>query len=355
MNIAVIGGGIFGCTAAIYAARAGHEVHLYEKASRILSGASQGNQLRLHEGYHYPRSPATATECREGNVSFREEYGDAVDDSGRHLYAISSLGSKVGPEEYLRFCQSQDLPYTVTSAGEYLSPEMVDLVIEVPEGRIDPNMLRLLIDQKMQSSGVQVHIDTAFTPIMGWDYDKVIVAAYGNTNSALSGLPGYDQCRLDTFQFEVVEKPVVRMPSSFRGVGVVVMDGEFCCVDPIAGTGLHALGHVNISIWNTHIGLAAEVPYHLVPYMDKGVIQKPSHTRITEFIELGSEYIPAIAEAEYYGSMYTVRSVLPNKNATDERPTLVETLGKDMRYVRIFSGKIGTACQAAQDVVDNHL
>ena len=355
MKIAVVGGGIFGCTAAIYAAREQHEVHLYERSESILSGASRGNQYRLHQGYNYPRSPDTVRECIDGNVSFRDEYGKAVDDSGRHLYAIAENKSKTTPEEYLRFCEGMDLPYTVVSGGEFLSPEMVDLVVEVPEGRIDPSMLRHLVDEKMQEAGVQVHIRTAFTPVMGWNYDKVIVAAYGNTNAAISGLPGYDQCRLDMFQFEVVEKPVVRMPPSFEGVGVVVMDGEFCCVDPIAGTGLHALGHVNIGVWNRHVGLAAEVPYHLTPYMDKGIVQKPSHTRITEFIEGGSVYIPPLAEAEYYGSMFTVRTVLPNKDATDERPTLVETLGKDQRYIRIFSGKIGSACQSAQDVVDNHL
>ena len=49
--------------------------------------------------------------------------------------------------------------------------------------------------------------------------------------------------------------------------------------------------------------------------------------------------------------MFTVRAVQPFKEATDERPTLVEVLGKDQKYIRIFSGKIGAAVEAANQAV----
>ena len=354
MKIAVIGGGIFGCTAAIYAARAGHEVVLYEQASSLLSGASFGNQHRLHEGYHYPRSPETARECREGNILFREEYGKAVIDGGKHYYAIANNGSKVTPDEYLRFCQSLDLPYKHASVGQYMNPEAVELVVEVEEGRISHSELLGLVEKKLNESHVVVKTNTPFSADMSRNYDRVIVAAYANTNACLAGLPRYDRNRLAQFQFEVVEKPVVIMPVSFQSTGIVIMDGEFGCVDPLGSSRFHLLGHVKHAIWHRNIGLTAEVPYPLIPYMDRGICTELARSNVAEFIEAGAEHIPALEEAEYVGSLFTVRAVLPGTDATDERPPLGDVMGKDQgecRYMRIFSGKIGTCVRAAQQAV----
>ena len=73
MKIAVVGGGLFGCTAAIYAARAGHEVHLLEAKRDLMRGATAGTFARGHRGYHYPRSPETGRESRRAEKSFRAE------------------------------------------------------------------------------------------------------------------------------------------------------------------------------------------------------------------------------------------------------------------------------------------
>jgi glycine/D-amino acid oxidase-like deaminating enzyme len=43
MRVAVVGGGLFGCTAAIYAARDGHDVHVFEQSDRLLQAASAVN------------------------------------------------------------------------------------------------------------------------------------------------------------------------------------------------------------------------------------------------------------------------------------------------------------------------
>jgi len=56
----IIGGGIFGCYAALYLANQGEEVVVFEKEAKLFKKASLVNQARLHSGYHYPRSVATA-------------------------------------------------------------------------------------------------------------------------------------------------------------------------------------------------------------------------------------------------------------------------------------------------------
>ena len=51
----------------------------------------------------------------------------------------------------------------------------------------------------------------------------------------------------------------------------------------------------------------------------------------------------------HVGSMFTIRTVLPKVDATDERPTIIESL--DHRVFTIYSGKIGNSVEAARDIV----
>jgi len=46
--------------------------------------------------------------------------------------------------------------------------------------------------------------------------------------------------------------------------------------------------------------------------------------------------------------MYTIRTVLPHKDETDERPTIVTRQGDD--YI-LFSSKVGNCVNAASEVI----
>lgn len=368
MRIAVIGGGIFGCTAAIHAARAEHEVHLFEKSDKLMQAASAVNQFRLHRGYHYPRSMETGRQCRKGNWSFHSEYREAIiapelrKRGGQH-YAIAREGSKVSGAEYIRFLKASRLPHRVVSASVAgLDPDSVETVVEVMEAAIDPPALQRIVEEKIAQSGVVVHFGTdPRTPPSRDDFDQIVIAAYANTNVVARQLG----CKTTPLQFEVCEKPVVRLPDRFRDLSLVVMDGPFCSIDPYGKTGNHVLGHVVHAIHHTKTGDSAfdemrtgperggslKGPACLAPSieMNAGILANPEVTRINAMIEAGSQFFPALRKAQHIGSMFTVRAVLPNKDATDERPTLVERL--DDQVVRIFSGKIGTAVDAAYEAL----
>ena len=139
------------------------------------------------------------------------------------------------------------------------------------------------------------------------------------------------------------------MPDSFGRPSIVILDGPFMCIDPIGSTDLFAMGNVVFAIHATNIGSLPDVPEHLVPVLNSGVVPPPAFTRFTSFVESGSRFIPAMEHAEHVGSMVTTRTVFPRLERTDARPTIVRALGE--RTVSVFAGKLATCVDAADTVV----
>lgn len=344
-RVAVIGGGIFGTTAALFAARAGHEVHLFEKEKDLLQAASGINQYRLHRGYHYPRSSETARSALATEASFREEYGDAVLEDGRHLYAIAREGSLVSGQQFLDFCDAHGLTYKKVDVPELANPEKVEFVIEGVEARYDPQILRALVRKKLEEARVTLHLNTPADASLDTSFDSIIIATYAYTNEAVSLFTEAEQ----EYQYEVCEKPVVKLPPHFGLTDLVILDGPFMCVDPLGKSGLYCLGNVIHAIHASNVGFTPEVPEHLQPFLNKGIIKDPPHTRFAEFIKHGKDFIPILKSAEHVGSMYTIRTVLPRLEKTDARPTLVTAI--DKKYIELFSGKVGNCVDAAKEAV----
>tara|TARA_R100001594_G_scaffold5547_1_gene17038 strand:- start:827 stop:1861 length:1035 start_codon:yes stop_codon:yes gene_type:complete len=337
-SVLVVGGGIFGSTAAIVLSREGFDVTLHEELDDIMKCASNINQYRLHSGYHYPRSKETAQECLDGLQSFKEEYEDSIISwPVNHFYTISSENSLVSPDEYIKFLDDMELPY------EHCFPPEIgsDLTIKVEEELFDNTKIKSDIKQKMLSSNVHVFYNRKTTKKDFDDYDYIVISTYVKLNELL------DEPR--EFQFEVVEKPVVKLPDSFRHKSIVVMDGPFMCLDPYGRTEYHVLGNVVHAIHQTSIGLKPKVDDKLKEYLNSGVIKNPTITNIDKFVESGKVFFEDFDKLEHIGSMYTIRTVLSNRDYDDARPTIVTHEGKNI--YSIFSGKIGTCVKSAKELV----
>ena len=336
-KVLVVGGGIFGTTASVALATSGFNVTLHEELDGIMKCASDINQYRLHRGYHYPRSKSTAQECLDGLKSFKRKYGaSVVNGNVNHFYAISSRDSMVSKEEYLKFLYEMGLEYNVNEPFNG-----TDLTVEVGEELFDSEKLRVQVTQKMKGVGVNVVLNKHTTKEDFDDYDYVVIATYAKINELLDESIQY--------QYEVVEKPVVKLPKEYKNKSVVVMDGPFMCLDPYKN-GYHVLGHVEHAIHSTNVGdYPMVLNKHIVGYLNNGVIHNPKVTKINKFIEAGMEFFEDFDKLEHIGSMFTVRTVLAHRDHDDARPTIVTQEAHNV--YTIFSGKIGTCVQAADELV----
>lgn len=348
MKVAIIGAGIFGCTTAIELYDQGHDVDIFDRSHDIMAGATRKNQQRLHRGYHYPRSLDTAKSCKEETRAFEEHYGEAIFRGGKHFYAIAKRATQTTPDQYLDFLQAMDLEYRETSTP-LISQDEVDLVVEVEEKSISQPKLRALVMSMLKERGIMFYrgIDGC-DPSFLYEYDHIIVACYSNNNDVLSSL-GLDVTPL---QYELVEKPTVRIPQAVlpAQTSIVIMDGPFCSLDP-AGVqdSEYLLGHVKHAIMKTETADHAS----LTAFQDEMVRDTFTQRRYcwAEMQGAAQRFIPAMEHARFMGAYHVLRAVLPNTDATDERPTIVQQ--HSPQVTSIFSGKIPTAIDAAQTVAAN--
>src|SRR2546430_8788239 len=206
VRVAIVGGGIYGAAVAIVLARNGHTVTLLERSPDILLGASGVNQCRLHRGYHYPRSLATALAARDAIASFRGEYGDAIIDGYRHYVAISKRDSLVTAEEYLAFLHTAGLDYTFERPS-VVRKAAIEIAVRVDESSIDIAILRDLCRRKLRDSGVCVRLGATADRRMLRPFDVTIIATYSSLNQLTGELTGIRR----RYQYELCEKPVVKI------------------------------------------------------------------------------------------------------------------------------------------------
>jgi len=337
----VIGAGVFGLSSAMALMNYGFKVDVKEKSDGIMRGASSINQYRLHKGYHYPRSKETAQECLDGLYSFKRKYQDCVINGGiTHMYSIASEDSLVNADEYKEFLNDMNLPYT-----EREPMPNCDLTIVAEEELFNPTLLRQNLDKKLWGSNIDVYLNTEITDLEQCkkDYDVVVIATYSNINQLLDDKKWY--------QYELCEKPVVKLPKIFEDTSIVVMDGPFMCLDPY-GDEYHVLGNVKHAIHTWNEGTEPFWDSEYTKYLNKGLITNPDPklTKIDKFIESGVKYFgDEFADLEHIGSMYTFRAVLSNRDHDDARPTLVNHEGDNV--YSLFSGKIDTCVNAGRELI----
>ena len=342
MKIAIIGGGIFGMTCAIKLAPE-NQVTVFEKNNDILKSASDTHQCRIHRGYHYPRSDKTAQELLSSESSFVNEFSDAIMKTTENFYCISKNDSLVSADEYIDFCNRNSLEFEKSDL-EIVDKDSIQLCLKVRENLYDYEKFKKICWQKLKNLGVKVNLNNQVGDEIFDEFDFVVICTYANINSLLDKFPKKQR----DFQFEICEKIFVELPNEFKNKCVLIMDGPFMSIDPVGEKDIFIIGDVVNTVHERYIGKLPKFDPKFLPLLDKGIIKNPTLTNKELFLKSASNFFPDVSKAKYVGSSFTIKTVLPNVDSSDERPTIIEKVND--KIITVFSGKIPTCVDTANQI-----
>lgn len=363
-HFAIIGGGLFGCYAALYLARKGKKVILIEKEAELLRKASIVNQARLHAGYHYPRSVATALMSDDHKARFTAEHQDFINDRFDKYYAIDRHGSFTDSVQFERFCEHIGLPYQRIEQHPHFNFERIEALYLTQEESFDPILLaefyrRQLSKEALISVQLQSTVEKAEAQKDHWvlklqhhsnqshsllNAEQVINATYAASN-AVHQL--FDLDRIELLH-ELAEMVFVTSPQ-LPPLGLTVMDGPFASLMPYGHSGLLSLS----SVAYTH----HKVSQAYLPTFDCQDLRsdcrpdfvanctdcpfKPA-SNYRKMIRQIRLYFREEVQFHYFKSLFTVKSKLKANYIDDGRPTEISIMRENPRFYCIFAGKINS-------------
>jgi FAD dependent oxidoreductase len=347
----IVGGGLFGLTAAIVLAEHGMTVTVVEKNYDVLKEASLVNQNRIHYGYHYPRSTETGKESIDGMQDFLSYYGDCIYDRFIKYYAISRYNSHVTAQEFINFTTELNIPLEEAWPNEeLLARKNIEQCWKVYEPAFDYQTLRVNILTRIKNlrnirilrNAQIVKIDSDETDIIKVTlHNEYEIKGKNLINAAYSGLG--DVLKLAFKQdlqakFQLLVLPILKLNKVMPSFGVTIMDGPFCSILPRGFVeGEYILSHVKESVIESDNGY--EKPTWNV--FDGNVENS--------IIEAAKQYFPILDQMICVDSWITTKMILPNQEIDDARPTLVISHTKCIHSV--FSGKVTTCVSAAKDLL----
>ena len=363
-DFTIIGGGIFGVYSAIYLAEKGAKVCLIEKEKELFSKASTVNQARIHAGYHYPRSIATAQLSEEYKARFISEHRDFINDSFEHFYAIDRYNSVTNAAQFERFCNHLKIPCKRISEHSFFKKNRVEALFKTEELSFDPILIGNFYKEKLtrfknisllkntQTSGVKRYknhfglnlqnIDNQL--ITKIESSNIINATYSETNSVLKlfDLPEIE------LTHELVEMVFVKNNQNID-FGLTVMDGQFCSMMPYGLSGLHSLSSVaytphEVSKNNLPKFKCQEINKNCTALFLKNCNEcaaRPS-TNFSKMKSQIQQYLNEKIELEYVQSKFTIKSKLKSSHIDDSRPTQIQKLSENPGFYCIFAGKINS-------------
>lgn len=354
-TVAVIGGGIFGLTAALELADR-YQVTVFERGNDIMEGASRGNQYRHHWGYHYPRSMETIREVRDAAAAFQKRYGRAVLKNAPSYYAVSREESYVTPRRFMDVCRRMKLPMRrAFPPRDMLDPSTVSLCVKTAESVFDYDALKRIIHQRVtRHPNITVRCNHRITDASldasgqknltvlsrsgrrKMHVDYVVNATYANYN-AFCGWLGFLRKDLELRFKELI---ILRLPKR-PPTAVTIMDGPFATLVPIGRTGLYTFGDVPLSVHATASGAKGDAVFD--------ALRAHPRSRWKQARVRCLKWFPVLRKATYISSMYAVLPVERDAAQTDARPTEVTPHG--FGCWSLFSGKVITSAAAAEELV----
>ena len=363
-DVVIIGGGIFGCYAALWLARKGKRVAIIEKEKALFTKASIVNQARLHGGYHYPRSMATALMSDENKARFTEEHRPFINFSFEKYYAVDRFASFTDAKQFERFCDFINIKCEKVEQHPFFNYDRLEALYLTEEYSFDPILIanyyktqvadcqnislfnfHKTTSVKKQSTHWEISLQNLNNQdFMTFEAPIVINATYSASN-AINQLFGVSPLHL---MHEISEMVFVNSPQ-FSNIGLTVMDGPFASLMPYGLSGLLSLS----SVAYTH----HKVSYDDLPTFDcqqehptcrpdftsicNGCVAQPISARHKMIAQI-RQYLSDSVELHYFSNFYTIKSKLKANAIDDGRPTEIAMLAEKPDFYCLFAGKINS-------------
>lgn len=361
----VVGGGIFGCYAALHLAGRGAKVAILEKEARLFQKASLVNQARLHGGYHYPRSVATAAMSDEHKARFTAEHRPFVNQTFEKFYAIDRYGSFTDGPQFERFCEFLDIPCEQVTEHPLFNFNRLEALYRTEEHSFDPvllgNYYRERVEQSPQISVIKnAKILQAHALGQEWQIElhlsadgplqlvsKTVINATYAASNAVNRLFGASDLALT---HEISEIAFVHS-RQFGQRGLTVMDGPFGSIMPYGLSGLLSLSsvaytHHKIS-FDAMPGFDCQMPEidpncrPEAPGICTDCVRRPA-SNAPKMLAQMQQYFSEQVQFVHLFSYYTIKSKLKASHIDDSRPTEIALLRDQPKFYCLFAGKINS-------------
>jgi glycine/D-amino acid oxidase-like deaminating enzyme len=332
-DVAVIGGGFYGCVLAGHARQFAQRVVLLEKQDDLLQRASFNNQARVHNGYHYPRSLLTALRSHANFARFLRDYRGAIDDRFDKYYAVAAQFSKVSARQFETFCRRIGVPVEPAPAAvrKMFDPRRIEAVFRVEECAFDAVKLKADLRDMLAGRRVQVLLGCKVTRLRPVAGGRIVISFEGPggpgdltaglvlhcTYSQLNQVLAASDLGTVPLKHELTEIALVEVPEALRTLGITVMCGPFFSCMPFPARAVHSLSHVRYTphqAWEDRAEPACDVH----AYLDSA----PRRSQFEHMRKDAARYVPLLADCRQTDSLWEIKTVLPASEQDDSRPIL---------------------------------
>ncbi|MBS7526799.1 FAD-dependent oxidoreductase [Fusibacter paucivorans] len=368
----IIGAGLYGLYAAEYTGKKGEAVLVLEYDEAPFKRATYANQARVHLGYHYPRSFATAKKSAGYFDRFNTAYATCIHSTFEKIYATSKQFSWTEAHQFEKFCHAVGIPCTPIATQRIFKEGMCDGAFQTREYTYDANILRETMLASIEPlDGVTIQYGARIKQIESCDHLYRITLETGETLTAPFLLnatyASINQIitKMDfqpfKIKYELCEIILVTPNDALAPLGITVMDGPFFSIMPFGKTGLHSLTSVTFTPHKTSFDVLPTFPCqaqskgYCTPEQLGNCNDCPSKPESAwpYMSSLAKKYLKPDFDFEYVGSLYAIKPILTVSEIDDSRPTLVKVFSESPTFVSVLSGKIN-AVYDLEEVLDQY-
>lgn len=359
-DVAVIGGGFYGCMLALYLRKKFDKVLILEKEKDLLTKASYNNQARVHNGYHYPRSFITALRSHVNFPQFNKDFKKAIEDNFTMIYAIASNNSKVTSAQFKKFCNQIGSP--VKPASEKIKnlfdQRLIENVFTVEEVVYNAGTLRDILKDKLQKASIKILYKTEVTKINKQKDESINISTKGDnyvtgkhvfncTYSQINTVLNNSRLPLLSFKHEFTEMPLIKMPRELRHFGITIMDGPFFSIMPFPDKRLHTLHHVRYTPRFVWLDLDNK-PRSKKITLELLNLKQDSH--FSFMLKDAQRYIPSLKGLQHADSIWETKTLLIENEDNDRRPILYRKDYGMKNFHIVMGGKIDNIYDAIDEI-----